>query len=287
MFVNLGSHKVIVNCGDGTWASARQNFECQIIEFDSISLNPTTELIAEVSAIKALPTDFERLKRWHGLKVFVRLTSFQMMTDKLTEFRHTIYGVHRTKPWAMRHRDILRFAKEYPETGPQIGVIPCDSNSFFMNSTLYSEFCGMKQNSMNRDLRQHGFVIDKECNIGLELRNRFPQLISTSRQWVKRIFRFGSFNGQSSDEEVAIATEVGRQVRNHHISVPIREETVMNANRDVTDDAAVEIEGESGQNDIWDTTDLTDAFSFSLDSVPLGSGWLDNWDGTQFSILRL
>jgi hypothetical protein len=229
------------------------------------------------------------------------------MSTSLKEFRVAIYGVHRRKLFALRHRNVLRFVGEHPETGREIGIVPCDSKSFFMNSSLYSQFCGLKKNSMNRDVKQHGFAIDKTCNAGKELENRFPNIVSGSRQWVKRVFMCGSFNGQSSDEEAAIATEHGRQVRNGRLrhgssqpssnsqtlsssvsalSVPIREETAMKANVDVVVDAAAEAQGENETEDVADRSYLTDEFPFDVDSMGFSFDSWDGWDRSPGSMFR-
>jgi hypothetical protein len=178
----------------------------------------------------------------------------------------------------------------------------------------------MKKNSINRNLKQHGFEIDEEWKVGQGFGNRFPMIVSSSRQWVKRVFKFGSFNGQSSDSEVAIATEYGRQVRNGQmkcelsrpssnfptlsssfrsspsssLSVPIREETTMKANTDVTVDIAVaveaeaevEIESESEMKNVLNTNNLMDKFSFEADALTFGVGWSDDWVGFQDSMFR-
>jgi hypothetical protein len=47
----------------------------------------------------------------------------------------------------------------------------------------------MKKNSINRDLKQHGFEIDEEWKVGQGFGNRFPMIVSSSRQWVKRVFK--------------------------------------------------------------------------------------------------
>jgi hypothetical protein len=131
-------------------------------------------------------------------------------------FRCTVFGPHKKTPWARRLRDTLNFVQTHPQYGPRIGLIPADDNSFFLNSTAFAEFLGLKdRRSCNRDFQQHGFVLDSTCNVLDELKKHVQGVLPSSRCWVKRRFAFGSFNGNSSREEIARVSNHAREVRNH------------------------------------------------------------------------
>jgi hypothetical protein len=124
-------------------------------------------------------------------------------------------GPHHPTPWAIRLRDTLHFIKQYPQYGPLIGLIPIDLDSFFVNSTSLAQFFGFRnRNSCNRDLKQHGFLIDHTCNIIDELNRYAPGITFSPRCWVKRKFQLGCFNGDSSIEETNRASNHARQTRN-------------------------------------------------------------------------
>jgi hypothetical protein len=136
------------------------------------------------------------------------------MCESCAAFQQTIYGAHCRKPWANRLHKALCFVSENPGAKGQIGVIPCGTNAFLVNSQIAASFFGFRSgNSFNRDLNQHGFDVDKNCNIIEELRLHFLQAIPMARCWKKRVFKGGNFNPQSTQDEIAIASELGRIAR--------------------------------------------------------------------------
>jgi hypothetical protein len=135
------------------------------------------------------------------------------MEEIISAFRQTIYGAHKSRKFICCHRDALRFVEHYPTSSPIVGLIPCPPNGFLHNSSVYSAFCGLKRNSCNRNFQQHGFVLDGTCNVQDELNNRFPGLNLSPRNWVKRVFVFGPFNGQTSEAEADCALNHARAVR--------------------------------------------------------------------------
>jgi hypothetical protein len=169
-------------------------------------------------AIKLCQQNFN-LKIDHlSIRVFNHSTFFKLfissMDSPLEIFRRTVFGPHNKTPWAIRLRDTLHFIKQYPQYQLIIGLIPVDQNSFFINSTVLAKFFGLKnRNSCNRDFKQHGFIIDHNCNIINEFKIYAPQIIPSPRCWVKRKFIFDSFNGDSSIEETNLASNYARQVR--------------------------------------------------------------------------
>jgi hypothetical protein len=137
-----------------------------------------------------------------------------MMTDPFTLFRGTVCGVHLNEPWAFRLQRTLGFLGDYPQYGPFIGLMPCGSNAIFVNPRNCAQFFGLRnRSSCNRNFQQHGFVLDRECNVERELRTRFPGVALVTRGWTKRIFALGEFNSESSQEKIAQASLFARDVR--------------------------------------------------------------------------
>jgi hypothetical protein len=115
--------------------------------------------------------------------------------------------------FAAKMRDGLRFVGDHPEAASKIGLIPYGSNSFFVNSRICGAFFGIKANSCNHNCKQHEFVLDKDYEITQALRDRYPDIALSPRTWSLRTFRRGRFNGQSGDDEIAVATIAASQSR--------------------------------------------------------------------------
>jgi hypothetical protein len=142
------------------------------------------------------------------------------MTAELAQFQKIISRRQKGCPWAFRLQETLRFVTRHPDAGPNIGLIPVGSNGIIVNSKLCARFFRLKdRNSCNRNFQQHGFLIDRRCDIADELGELFPTSIPGKREWVKRVFQFGSFNTQSSAQETGVASAYARTVRKH---VPFR-----------------------------------------------------------------
>jgi hypothetical protein len=189
------------------------------------------------------------------------------MTDPLEVFRRTVFGPHIKAPWAIRLKDTLAFIEAHPEYQLQVGLIPAQENAFFINSAVCAAFFGFKsRNSLNRDLKQHGFVIDRTSNVAEELRILCPQLTPLSRCWGKRRFAFGEFNGHISATQVERASNYARQVRRRNPQMtqdspkPIVSiaagMTSEPGNWSATPDLRMEIDGTEGswcfENEGWD-----------------------------------
>jgi hypothetical protein len=154
-------------------------------------------------------------------------TSLSQMATPLTAFRQTVFGAHRKTPWAVRLQDTLNFVSAHPEYTLDIGLIPAGPNGFFLDSTLFAEFLGLKnQNSCNRNFQQHGFPIDRRCNVAIELPKYYSQSVPSGRHWAKRVFTFGAFNGDAT----GMATNYARDVRMSRAPIaaqpPIAQEAV-------------------------------------------------------------
>jgi hypothetical protein len=139
------------------------------------------------------------------------------MINPLKDFQSTVFGPHIKMPWAIRLRNTLTFIQNHPQYTLQIGIIPDGQNAFFINSSVCAKFFGLKnRNSLNRNLKQHGFILDKNFNIIEQFRTLCPQLIPVSRCWGKRFFAFGDFNWQSSKTQVERASNNAQQIRNRN-----------------------------------------------------------------------
>jgi hypothetical protein len=54
----------------------------------------------------------------------------------------------------------LNHTKEHPEDGERVGAIwSADGESFFLSSRIFGAFLSLKANTINTNLRDHGFAI--------------------------------------------------------------------------------------------------------------------------------
>jgi hypothetical protein len=140
------------------------------------------------------------------------------MSEVLTAFRISVYGPHIKVPWAIRLHQTLSFVDNNPQFIPEIGLMSTGSNSFLINSKVCSTFFGMKRNSLNRNLQQHGFILDRKADVMAELLPDHSELEWSARHWSKRIFILGSFNPESTIEEINLATNNARLTRTRNQS---------------------------------------------------------------------
>jgi hypothetical protein len=187
-------------------------------------------------------------------------------------------------PWAIRLRNTLRFLQNHPEYTLQVGIIPDGQNAFFINSSIAAQFFGLKnRNSFNRDLKQHGFIVDRSANIT-------HQLIPVSRCWVKRIFPFGDFNGDSSIKQTERASNFARRIRNrndqipqncHTLIVPIVPQTFESGNSlKIREKAGMtsELGGRTAPSAVATEIEQTEENWFDSDD----ESWLDSWIENQY-----
>jgi hypothetical protein len=197
------------------------------------------------------------------------------MEDPLTEFRRTVVGRHITKPWAIRFRELLRFLTLHPQYARDVGLIPAGTKGFFVNSQVCARFLGSKcRNSLNRNFQEHGFKIDQTANVADELKFCSPQLITSHRCWSKRVFDFGDFNGESSNQQTDLASNYARLVRIGAASTIQRAAAALVTGGPQTDTPPVAVAGsgiaaeQSGGNDPQPESDAhgDDQSGYSLES---------------------
>jgi hypothetical protein len=135
------------------------------------------------------------------------------MNELISAFQRRLSDHHQRKRFIYRHRDALHFVETYPETSLIIGLISCKPNGFLVNSTVYSTFLGLRKNSCNRNLQQHAFTHDTSFNVEAELSKRFAGVNVPKQNWVKRVFAYGRFDGDTLDSEADIAANHARDVR--------------------------------------------------------------------------
>jgi hypothetical protein len=156
---------------------------------------------------EAMAGDFNCIWKWNSTIILADIHFIFMLPPSDSH----------SKLWIFRHRDFLRFTEDHPEQGPECGLIPCDSNSFLLNSTVYAKRHGLKRNSLNRNMQLHGFALDRSCDVTAELRARFPHLAPSGQHWVKRVFRYGPFNGRISDGQALVAHRRAAETRQSHV----------------------------------------------------------------------
>lgn len=78
--------------------------------------------------------------------------------DKLRSLVNGVNGGEKMK-FAVRIFNCLNFAIEHPHLIPEIGVCWCrDGHNFFCNTSILANFLNLKRNSLNTNLRSHGFT---------------------------------------------------------------------------------------------------------------------------------
>jgi hypothetical protein len=135
------------------------------------------------------------------------------MDPLFSEFQKTVCGPHLPILWSNRLLLALQFTRDHPNHIPDVRVVSCGENSLLINPEALARCCGLKRNSLNRNLNQHGFKLDTDCDIAMELRKHCPWVCTSPKCWRKRVFSKGSFNPTSTQEEAAAAAAHARAVR--------------------------------------------------------------------------
>jgi hypothetical protein len=138
-----------------------------------------------------------------------------MMTPE-EEIIHLKSTVQRQGPgkltFTMKIHRLLAFTQKHPESAPDIGLIwTNEAGIFLMNSRQLAKYLGIRTNSINTNLREHGFERVKTSPL---TQTRVCQLTGISlpdeRLWKKVRQTLMSFL-QTSDE--LVAQQVDREVR--------------------------------------------------------------------------
>jgi hypothetical protein len=202
------------------------------------------------------------------------------MQKPLEVFQSTVFGAHIKMPWAIRFRNTLKFIEAHPEYQIQVGIIPAGQNTFFINSSVCAQFFGLKnRNSLNRDLKQHGFVSESSYNTTEQLRTLCPQLTSVSRCWGKRRFVLGDFNGEISITQAERASNHAREVRSRNfqidtLTVPIAPQTLPLEENSNQNEMKSEVGGRITSDKFTTEIDLTEGIEFDWEN----QDWLDLWE---------
>jgi hypothetical protein len=167
--------------------------------------------------------------QFFGIEHIICVISF-LMNPECRTFQKDLFGPHIRISWEQRVRKALHYVQEHPEAIPFIGLIPSGRSAFLVNSEVCAAFFGLRRNSCNRNFQQHGCSVDTQAVIGAELVRQCPNLAGQERHWVKRVFLFGVFNANSTQEEIELVSADARSVRDHgpcvaKQPVPLREES--------------------------------------------------------------
>jgi hypothetical protein len=147
----------------------------------------------------------------------------KLMNDIFKAFRDSVFGLHLKIPWAVRLHQALSFVAAYPQFVSVIGLIPAGPKSFLINSHVCSTFFGMKRNSLNRNLQDHGFLLEPKADIEAELCRYNRELRRFARHWSKRMLVLGPFNPKSAIGETSRATDFPRHTPIHEALQQVQE----------------------------------------------------------------
>ena len=103
-------------------------------------------------------------------------------------------------PFKLRIFRILKYVEVHPEDKITIGIFWDDDKSFICNSKILGDFLGIKDNSMNTNLRESGFQIDDSFGTH-DVMKRFGSLPNANR-WKRRSHYSGNFTKTTTEREM-------------------------------------------------------------------------------------
>lgn len=80
-----------------------------------------------------------------------------MASEQLASFRQSL---KRLKATQVLYR-CLKFTHAYPQFISEVGVAWVDKDKFIMSTTVFNVFTGIKVNTINKNLKEHGFTNQK------------------------------------------------------------------------------------------------------------------------------
>ena len=111
-------------------------------------------------------------------------------------------------PFKTRIFRILKYTEFHPEDRIKIGIFWDDDKYFMCNSKILGDFLGIKDNSMNTNLRESGFQIDDSFG-NQDVLRRYGTLPNANR-WKRRSHFSGKFTKLTTEKEML---ELPRQDR--------------------------------------------------------------------------
>lgn len=105
-------------------------------------------------------------------------------------------------PFRSRIYRILHYSLSHPEDYPVIGLFWDDNIHFICNSKVAGDFLGLKDNSLNTNLRDYGFIIDESFS-STDLMQKYGSL-SNANRWKRRFHFTLKFNKNSTEDEINV-----------------------------------------------------------------------------------
>jgi hypothetical protein len=148
-----------------------------------------------------------------------------MTTDPLVDFQNQIRGAHLKVPFARRLHACLTYATT-PNNILRIGIAETGDGSVFINSRRLAQFLGLRANSLNRNLRDHGFRREQSTRAVQELSQHLPYAGVEGGWWKWRppVVSFDRFSLASDLEKLsnhARAVRAGDGIQPLRYTVPI------------------------------------------------------------------
>jgi hypothetical protein len=126
---------------------------------------------------------------------------------------------HSKVPFAERLHWCLELVSNMPGLIPNVGIVDT-SEGLFIHSNVLAAFMRIKSNSLNKNLRDHGFCRKSSSNEAHQIRQLIPSLVSEGQYWSKWIHVSIPFNRSTPPENLKRISELAamnRQGSHPHI----------------------------------------------------------------------
>lgn len=80
------------------------------------------------------------------------------------ELKAEVFGPRGMKSMMYQLHKMLKFVVDYPEYKDDVGLLWHDHNTFLINTRVFSIFTKRKPNSVNRNFRDHQFMVQKSSH---------------------------------------------------------------------------------------------------------------------------
>ncbi|KAK8857362.1 hypothetical protein M9Y10_015766 [Tritrichomonas musculus] len=122
----------------------------------------------------------------------------------------------------------LDFVKNHPESKFEMGLFWVDHSHFMMNTFIFGSFINRKPNTINRNLRTHGFYFKKTT---FEMRSMINESLPDSKHWILRWC--DGFNQSTTENELLnlkYNEPVVKKSRTQQISIDVPLDKIENEN---------------------------------------------------------
>jgi hypothetical protein len=98
-----------------------------------------------------------------------------MMDNSLETLTSRVAGKHIRTPFTNRVFDSAVFVTQHPEHLTDVGILLSTTGGMIVNLTLFSDFLGIKRDSLGHNFRDHHFTLDRLYDPSAELLALLPK----------------------------------------------------------------------------------------------------------------